>query len=408
MDGDIDYTRYSPRQLVEALNNIARERYPHNYANLLAELQKRGISSASAQGPPGTVSNDVFAVRFSKGSLAAADNVQELYGRGELQLGADGVEIRGRARRLFRSGRDVTLRIPLTDIVNVAHERNRVQFDVVSPRETPRRFVFWTTDAAAAEQIAARLPTAQTETFRTALAESREFLSRLLSVSPTARVTPFLIGANLLVFVAMAFAGAGVLSPDPEVHVRWGSNFGPRTTGGEWWRLGTSMFVHFGGIHLLLNMWVLYAYGALAERLYGSAHFLVLYVLAGLTGSLASVGWNPAVNSAGASGAIFGVFGGLLAFVVQGKNRMPASIMVEHRNSMLLFLGYNLFFGFIHPGIDNAAHLGGLVGGFLLGLALARPVDAEYRAEHGSTRLVTVAIAGAALLVLAAQLLAPR
>ncbi len=350
---------------------------------------------------------NVFRVRFSKGSLATADNVHELHGDGELKLGTDSVEIRSRTRRLFRSGREVTVSIPLADIINVARERNRMQFDVTSPRETPRRLVFWTTDASAAEQIAARLPTSQSETFRTALAEAREFYSRLLSVSPTARVTPVLIAANLLVFVAMVFAGAGVLNPDPEVHVRWGSNFGPRTIGGEWWRLGTSMFVHFGVIHLLLNMWVLYAYGALAERLYGSAHFLALYVLAGLAGSLASVWWNPEVNSAGASGAIFGIFGGLLAFLVQRKNRVPVSIMVEHRNSMLLFLGYNLFFGFVHPGIDNAAHLGGLVGGFLLGLVLARPVDAAYRAEHRATRLVAVMMAGAALLVLATRLLAP-
>ncbi len=353
------------------------------------------------------MNGNAFRVRFSKGSLATADNVHELHGDGELELGADSIEIRGRTRRLFRSGRDVTIRVPLADIMNVARERNRMQFDVAAPRETPRRLVFWTSDAAAAEQIAARLPTSQSEAFRTALAESREFYSRLLSVSPIARVTPVLIGANLLVFVAMAFAGAGVLNPDPEVHVRWGSNFGPRTISGEWWRLGTSMFVHFGVIHVLLNMWVLYAYGALAERLYGSAHFLALYVLAGLTGSLASVWWNPEVNSAGASGAIFGVFGGLLAFLVQRKNRVPVSIMVEHRNSMLLFLGYNLLFGFVHPGIDNAAHLGGLVGGFLLGLVLARPVDAAYRAEHRATRLVAVMMAGAALLVLATRLLAP-
>lgn len=227
-----------------------------------------------------------------------------------------------------------------------------------------------------------------------------------MAVSPTARVTPILIGANLLVFVAMALAGAGLLVPDPAVHVRWGSNFGPRTLDGEWWRLGTSMFLHYGALHLLLNMWVLHAYGTVAERLYGSAHFLTLYLCAGLTGSLTSVWWHPAVNSAGASGAIFGVFGGLLAFLVHRTNGVPPSIMVSHRNSMLLFLGYNLFFGFVHPGIDNAAHLGGLASGFLLGLVLARPLDARRRAEEGALRLMTAAAACAALLVFAAQSIA--
>jgi rhomboid protease GluP len=209
------------------------------------------------------------------------------------------------------------------------------------------------------------------------------------------------VGVNVAVFLAMALAGAGVVNLNPEVHVRWGSNFGLRTLDGEWWRLGTSMFVHFGILHLLLNMWVLRLYGALAERLFGSAHFLALYLLSGIAASLTSLWWHPEVNSAGASGAIFGMFGGLLAFVVQRKNRVPVSLMTAHRNSMLAFIGYNLLFGFIYPGIDNAAHLGGLLSGFLLGLGLARPVDAGYRRQHGVTRLIGVVLVTCLLLVLA-------
>ena len=340
-----------------------------------------------------------FKIRFLRGTTIP--EYGQLIGDWELLIGAEAVEIRGRARRTLRRSRTTTIRIPLTDILNVAQVDNRVHL-AVNSAALRQRLTFTAVDPAAAEQIVRRLPTNQTEEFGRALAESKDFRDRLSSVSPVARVTPVLLGLNIVVFGAMALAEAGIVTLNPEVHVRWGSNFGPRTLDGEWWRLATSMFLHFGILHLLLNMWVLHAYGGLAERLFGSAHFLALYLLSGIGGSVTSLWWHPEVNSAGASGAIFGVFGGLLAFVVQRKNGVPASIMTAHRNSMLVFVGYNLMFGFVYPGIDNAAHLGGLLSGFLLGLGLARPVDAAYRSEHGATRLVAVTLTACALLTLAA------
>ena len=204
--------------------------------------------------------------------------------------------------------------------------------------------------------------------------EEESFGDALARTTQPPRVVPVLIALNVAVFVALALAGAGVLSPQPAVHLRWGSNFGPLTTDGEWWRLLTGAFMHFGVVHLALNMWVLWDAGRLAERLFGPAAFLFIYGVAAVAASLASIAWNPWVNSAGASGAIFGVIGALVVYMADRSNGVPFAVMRAHRNSLLVFAAYSILFGLIATGVDNAAHLGGLVAGALLGRLLGRPV----------------------------------
>jgi rhomboid protease GluP len=211
------------------------------------------------------------------------------------------------------------------------------------------------------------------------------------------RVVPALIALNVAVFVALALAGAGVLSPQPAVNVRWGSNFGPLTADGEWWRLVTGAFMHFGVVHLALNMWVLWDAGRLAERLFGPAAFLVIYGVAAVVASLASIAWNPWVNSAGASGAIFGVIGALMVYMADRSNGVPFAVMRAHRNSLLVFAAYSILFGLIATGVDNAAHLGGLVAGVLLGRLLGRPV----LPQPGRRSATRWAVAATASMVLA-------
>jgi len=222
------------------------------------------------------------------------------------------------------------------------------------------------------------------------------FQQRLDRVTPKIYVTPALIAINVGVFLVMAVNGAGVFTPNPRVHLQWGSNFGPLTIFGQWWRLVTATFLHFGVLHLALNMWALYENGRIVERLYGNFYFLALYLFAGITGSAISVLAHPAVNSAGASGAIFGVLGALLAFTVIMHQAMPLAVKKAQRNSTLAFVGYALISGFSTPGIDNAAHLGGLAGGFLAGLLLARPLDPEQRKSGGVRRMAAVALVGLA------------
>jgi len=230
------------------------------------------------------------------------------------------------------------------------------------------------------------------------LAEQDTFKTALQSLNARAVITPALVILNCAAFAFTVAMGAGLMQPDGAALVKWGTNYGPLTLEGEWWRLFTSLFLHFGLLHLLFNMWALWSLGQITEKLYGSVYFLVLYIFAGLCGSVASLLWHPDINSAGASGAIFGVIGGLLAFMMNPKTRVPASVASAQRSSALVFIAYNLFNGFAHAGIDNAAHIGGLAGGLCMGWWLARPLYVESR-QSPAPRLLACALAGTAILV---------
>ena len=172
------------------------------------------------------------------------------------------------------------------------------------------------------------------------------------------------------------------MNPNPAIHIRFGSNFGPLTWTGEEWRLLTSAFLHFGILHIALNMFALYQGGGLVERLFGSTRFALIYLLSALSGSVASGWWDPLRNSAGASGAIFGVYGALLAFMAVRRADIPPSMLKSISSSALLFCLYSLVIGAAHPLIDNACHIGGLLGGFISGVILARPFT--HRSARGA------------------------
>ncbi len=192
--------------------------------------------------------------------------------------------------------------------------------------------------------------------------------------------------------------GLDPMQPAIDSLIQWGANYGPKTTQGEWWRMFTCMFLHIGVLHLLFNMLALWNVGGFMERLLGSTGFLVLYLLAGLLGSVASVAWNPFVVSAGASGAIFGLYGGLLAFLVRHRAMQQHASLAALRTNTLVFLGYNLVYGFIQQGIDMAAHLGGLAGGFAGGFVLTPSLTcASHSRLQG--RSVLVGVMGLGLII---------
>lgn len=182
-------------------------------------------------------------------------------------------------------------------------------------------------------------------------------------------VTDALLAANVTVWLLMVVNGVDALFPGAVELLGWGANYPPLTRGGEWWRLLSSVFVHAGLIHLAFNSYALLLAGRTVERVFGHAGYLLLYLFAGLTGSAASTIFSGAV-SVGASGAIFGVFGALLAFLLRRRSLIPGAVFKGLRSLVLTFVLFNVAFGFAMPGIDNAAHLGGLAGGFVAGLLL--------------------------------------
>lgn len=129
---------------------------------------------------------------------------------------------------------------------------------------------------------------------------------------------------------------------------------------GEWWRIISSMFLHIGFLHLLMNMLAVYYLGTLVERIYGSFRFLCIYFLAGIGGGIASFAFSPSI-AAGASGALFGLFGALLFFGLHNRKIFFQTM----GTNVLVLIGINIVFGLFVPQIDNGAHLGGLVAGFI-------------------------------------------
>lgn len=176
--------------------------------------------------------------------------------------------------------------------------------------------------------------------------------------------TPILLNLNILVFLAMAFTGVDLMAPDVDSLLQWGANYKPLTLEGQWWRLITCCFVHIGVLHLLMNMYALLYIGILLEPILGKSRFLVAYLATGVIASLASLWWHDISVSAGASGAIFGMYGVFLALlttsIVEKSTRKPLFI------SIAIFVVYNLMSG-IKEGIDNAAHIGGILSGVFIG-----------------------------------------
>jgi rhomboid protease GluP len=230
-----------------------------------------------------------------------------------------------------------------------------------------------------------------------------EFLHRLHGATPRVFVTPALIALNVIVFGAMIATGVDPLGGRPDDYLKFGANFGPLTSGGEWWRLATCTFVHAGILHLLFNMWALWDSGQLTERLFGNAWFAAIYLFAGVTGSFASMLWRNEAVSVGASGAVFGVFGALLAYTIRERGSIPPVMLNRLRISTSIFVTYSLFYGFAASGIDNAAHMGGLAAGLVMGFVGARPLEANARIAGHARRIVLAFLIAAIALPSAAR-----
>lgn len=206
-----------------------------------------------------------------------------------------------------------------------------------------------------------------------------------------AAATLLLITISVLIFLLMALSGGEWLRFSGAQVLHWGGNYGPLTMEGQWWRLLSTMFVHIGLFHLAINMWALYELGGLAEQIYGPWSMLLIYLLTGVAGSIASLARNPTIVSAGASGAIFGLAGVLIITLALRRLAVRSGELTIALASLLAFAGYNLSYGFVKGGIDNGAHLGGLVSGLLMGVALAAGREAQgVRRREGVVYAVAV------------------
>ena len=211
--------------------------------------------------------------------------------------------------------------------------------------------------------------------------------------------TPLIVYANVLVFVIMVVLGVHAFEPSVESLLQWGGNLRALTLNGELWRLFTSTFLHGGIIHLAFNMYALLQVGFILEANIGKYRYIVSYIACGIMASIASIAVNDNIVSVGASGAIFGLDGLLLSLLITKRLNIPQESRKTLLSSTLIFIGYNLMFGFAKEGIDNAAHIGGLISGFLIGFLYSPSMK-----RSGSSTLVSCSIAG---VVLIAAMLSP-
>lgn len=209
-------------------------------------------------------------------------------------------------------------------------------------------------------------------------------------------LTQIIFGACIAVYLAMAVASGSPTSFPGQILHHFGANFGPDTLSGQWWRLGTYMFLHGGAMHIFFNMWCLWDLGRLCESLYGRWTYAAIYFITGVAGGLASVAWNPLVLSVGASGAIFGLAGALIASFYLGEFSLPRLAIAGTLRSLVVFAVFNLVIGQVIGGVDNGAHIGGLVSGLALGALIAKFAP---HSEAGSRRATVVGMVAVVVLV---------
>lgn len=191
----------------------------------------------------------------------------------------------------------------------------------------------------------------------------------------TSSMTMLLAGANVIVFLLLSLRG---MTEDAEFMLRHGAMYVPYIAeGGEYYRLFTCMFLHFGFDHLMNNMIVLILVGWNLELTVGKIKYLVIYIGSGLCGNIVSAVWDirmgEYVVSAGASGAVFGLIGALLYAALRDRGRSGG---VSGRRLIFMIL-LMLYYGFSSTGVDNAAHVGGLLSGFLFAVLLYRKQKRE-------------------------------
>jgi membrane associated rhomboid family serine protease len=389
VDGLINFSHYSLPQLKELQHSIDPQSFPINARNLHAALEQLQQSV----GAPIEETPEV-PIRFSaheglRGWLEAKWRRQSLYGAGTIEILPDEIRIRGSCRTWLGVATSAEEVLAPAAICNVLQDGERLQFEAKRRARWRKRYLLSAQSATVAEKLCSKLPQERTANFQRSTLDPWTFNRALLKATPRVWITPTIVATNILVFAAMALLYRNLGDFDLVQLSVWGAN-GPLTLAGQWWRLWTALFVHINVLHLALNMWALWNVGRITERLFGRWLFLGIYVSVGLLASVTSLLWNPGLISVGASGAIFGLIGAFIAFLSKRRSGVPATVIRSHWLPTLAFTLFNLADGLLQPGIDNAAHVGGLLSGFALGWILARPLE-----QRGKLLWPQVALAAA-------------
>ena len=202
------------------------------------------------------------------------------------------------------------------------------------------------------------------------------------------RARPFtfvFVGLNLGVFFLMWMSGGmSLTSADDSALIGFGEKVNLLIDGQhQYWRLVTCIFIHIGFLHLIMNNYALWILGQEIEQIYGSSRFVLLYLAAGIIGSLSSYVFMPQSRSAGASGAIFGLFGVMGTFAFRYRKEIPPALRRDIIRRIIPIILINLAFGFLVRVVDNSAHIGGLLGGVALALVVPYKRPGEVASARG-------------------------
>ncbi|MEJ8855943.1 rhomboid family intramembrane serine protease [Variovorax robiniae] len=220
-------------------------------------------------------------------------------------------------------------------------------------------------------------------------AAEAQFDARLKAMTPMPWALYLMVALNVGVWVANVLTGMSPVAPLSEDLFRWGANSAWAVTqDGQFWRLLSAAFLHGGVMHLALNMLGLWSAGLVLNRLYGNRQFLLIYLGSAMAGNALSLHFSAQQSvSVGASGAVFGVLGALIVAVLQHGHRLPAGTRKSLLSTQAIFVVYSLVQGFARAGVDNAAHVGGLIAGSVLAWLLVERLDDEAtaakRLRHG-------------------------
>ena len=213
-----------------------------------------------------------------------------------------------------------------------------------------------------------------------------------------------LIATNVVIWLLMLWRGAAMKGTATSMLIAWGGNMAVLVQEGQWWRMLTATFLHGSLTHLAGNMVVLYALGTHVERFFGTRSLLLIYFGSGLLGSALSLHFAAQSSvSVGASGAVFGIGGALLVAVLRNRRNLPQSIHKQLASDAAIMIGYSLVQGFLATRVDNAAHVGGLIGGALLAWCLPVRLSPEtYRAKLRRGMMMAAAVGTVAVVGVAA------